>query len=42
MEEQCRQTLADNTKAICQMEIEIGKQVDCFNLERVKLISQPI
>jgi len=40
MEEQCRQTIVENAKSSCEMEIQIGADIDRFNVERLYIISQ--
>jgi hypothetical protein len=41
-EAECQQTILDNAKAACKLEIEIGRERDLFNKERVKIISQSL
>jgi hypothetical protein len=41
-EAECQQTIFDNAKAACKLEIEIGRERDLFNKERVKILSQSV
>ncbi|KAI9284325.1 hypothetical protein BC943DRAFT_338272 [Umbelopsis sp. AD052] len=41
-EAECQQTIFDNAKAACKLEIEIGRERDLFSKERVRILSQSV